>query len=62
MEVGEGAYDGQQRKAFFMNTCRNNWTSFLAQKSEGGAVAKIQCKTGVKTQMCKLCLWQGVPV
>lgn len=43
-----------------MNTCRKNWTTLLAQKSEGGAMAKIQCKTGVKTQMCKLCLWKGI--
>lgn len=51
---------GNKENSFCMSTCRKNWTSFPAPKSEGGAVAKIQCNTGIKTQMYKLCLWQGV--
>lgn len=42
---------GNKENSFCMNTCRKNWTSFPGPKSEGGAVAKIQCKTGIKTQM-----------
>lgn len=46
---------GNKGKHVALMGCRKNWTSFL-----GGGVTKTQSKTEVRTETCKLCLWQGV--
>lgn len=51
---------GNKGKHVSLMGWRKNWTSFLARKCEWSAVTKTQSKTGVKTETCKLHLWQEV--
>lgn len=47
---------GNKGKHVALLGCKNNWISFLAQESEGGAVTKTQSKAGRNRDMYTLSL------